>query len=465
MEQYFVSGLTPRQLASCKQAGCGWLDYSVDDLTGALFTERELRKALTALNRIITFRFATAYEGIYGVKLSPAQVRRTHHTARCNDWDEDDLNDAAKYVAVAQEVLVPAIRRDVIIEASGGNHCAATPYTEVEPLRICIWSGPIANRDYGTPERMWGISVDDDGSYSFGPASQGISITAPDVDGPVAQLVGLTLYIFHNNYDYASEDELKIFRRICEEAAIELTMLERQRTQHRRRLVPALSRATRRQTYIERNRTRGRNFTDQLDQEAQTLQQKVAELQTALTSSLRRLAEIRTQKEVMRTHAVENSEKLYGSEFDQLSTIDRVARVDTTEEALQITTHTLHCQNPNTGNVHVLGRYRIDILLRGEEERERDSILMFNLDRRVEQGSHGNMHAPHVFGDGGACFGNIEESVSDLYANCEYVALVCLLICFLQSVNVEDSAGSYIVNWPLADTQSAKRFLARQHAA
>ena len=60
------------------------------------------------------------------------------------------------------------------------------------------------------------------------------------------------------------------------------------------------------------------------------------------------------------------------------------------------------------------------------------------------------MHAPHVFHNGRPCLGNMTEVIPELVANYEFAALAMVAIQFIESVNVNDSAGMHINKWPVA---------------
>lgn len=64
---------------------------------------------------------------------------------------------------------------------------------------------------------------------------------------------------------------------------------------------------------------------------------------------------------------------------------------------------------------------------------------------------------PHVNGDNGiACLGNIESTVAELCAQTQLYALATILISFLESANLEDSAGKNVINWEQVDPKTLK---------
>lgn len=60
-------------------------------------------------------------------------------------------------------------------------------------------------------------------------------------------------------------------------------------------------------------------------------------------------------------------------------------------------------------------------------------------------------HHPHINEGGRACWGNVSGSVMTLINDNEYEALVSVLISYLESVNISDSAGEKITWWDVVD--------------
>lgn len=78
------------------------------------------------------------------------------------------------------------------------------------------------------------------------------------------------------------------------------------------------------------------------------------------------------------------------------------------------------------------------------------NVRFANTTQLISGGYQRRMHAPHVFSNGEACFGNISVSVTELISNGELASVVDLLCAFLSSVNTSDAAGKYYDLWPLA---------------
>ena len=64
-------------------------------------------------------------------------------------------------------------------------------------------------------------------------------------------------------------------------------------------------------------------------------------------------------------------------------------------------------------------------------------------------------HHPHIFGNGGACFGEISAVIPELISRFMLPELATVLVRFLRSVNLQDSAGRTITAWPKVRTSAA----------
>lgn len=109
-------------------------------------------------------------------------------------------------------------------------------------------------------------------------------------------------------------------------------------------------------------------------------------------------------------------------------------------------TNMIICQHKNVR--YKIGEFAIKIPFNNSI----NIIHFYNLSWRIN-GFDKGMQAPHVFQDGHACFGNIERTVKDLRLSFDFISLINLLICFLQSVNAEDPAGSKINRWPTEEME------------
>ncbi len=83
-------------------------------------------------------------------------------------------------------------------------------------LTVLFWSAPVGSRNQGTPVYMWGKTVGCNDA-SFAPSDTGLTVF-DDQDHPVGEIVGNTLYIFHDACHEDRPDDYYIFEKIMEEA-------------------------------------------------------------------------------------------------------------------------------------------------------------------------------------------------------------------------------------------------------
>lgn len=106
-------------------------------------------------------------------------------------------------------------------------------------------------------------------------------------------------------------------------------------------------------------------------------------------------------------------------------------------------TNDIHCEHKKI--VYNIGKFEIKLGFNYDGAR---SININNLKWKV-RGYQERMNAPHVFSDGKPCLGNAEAVVKDLYANGRYDLVLNFILDYLESVNVDDSAGAHINKWPV----------------
>jgi len=118
-----------------------------------------------------------------------------------------------------------------------------------------------------------------------------------------------------------------------------------------------------------------------------------------------------------------------GREFDHLSKIAKVKKIEVNDGNISVFTEYLHSQPVKIlDNRKVdLGEFRIDI------DTQNRRIRIFNLTRKVEGSYH-----PHINSSGEACFGNIKDQIHKLLADAQYEILIDVLMQYLVSVNEGD---------------------------
>lgn len=90
-----------------------------------------------------------------------------------------------------------------------------------------------------------------------------------------------------------------------------------------------------------------------------------------------------------------------------------------------------------------LGKFDIEINLSNM------NVKFFNLNNKRKSYWNRNCNAPHVDEDGMGCLGNLSELMGYAISNNDLRLLIDLCIQYLQSVNLSDLAGKYVISWDL----------------
>jgi len=129
--------------------------------------------------------------------------------------------------------------------------------------------------------------------------------------------------------------------------------------------------------------------------------------------------------------------ELIGREYDNLRRIKKVKDVQVSDNELVVDTHMLYCTEPKSGVKYRIGEFKIHIPLAHGEIRFLNQTQTIN-----------GKHAPHVNTAGTACLGSTADLFPELIRKREFASVVNLAILFLESVNVDDSWGRTIAQWP-----------------
>lgn len=135
---------------------------------------------------------------------------------------------------------------------------------------------------------------------------------------------------------------------------------------------------------------------------------------------------------------VQNVESAYVEEWEKLNHMPGVERVafDTDESVISVfLSEPVHIAYNE--KVYDIGKFRIDI------DSDDGNVTAHNLTRRYcDEYDH-----PHV-SDGDCCFGDISDGIAQLIGNYEYMAIVSVMIRYLNSYN-DDNPYTSIENFPI----------------
>jgi hypothetical protein len=123
---------------------------------------------------------------------------------------------------------------------------------------------------------------------------------------------------------------------------------------------------------------------------------------------------------------------------------EKVTDVIIDNESIIIKTIPLRIYADN-GNTYQAGEFNIRINMFS-------SLVTFTSNKGYRSYWTYNDPHPHISGnDGIACLGNIESTVAELCSQMQLYPLFIMLIDYLETANTSDSAGKFVINWPLID--------------
>ena len=295
-----------------------------------------------------------------------------------------------------------------------------------------------------TPAKLFGIQTDRR-QISLIPSGKGIVIYDEDLN-EVAEIVDFcNIYILHDIAYSGTINELNILKKTLEQVITEMEMTPKERDVHDLVLLET-RRKIQKKEYVRECAKRHEKNVQMTKQAIIKKDLDVAELQSELVKSIREGQGLRLKYEqLVKSYDREKEEEKLAKEFDTILAMDKVVDVQVRGGVISVFTKTLYCVDNRDGVEHEMGTYRIDIQTDGKDH----GVKWFNLTRRVA-GIQANMNAPHVYEDGHACLGNMNEIIPSYIANYEFAVVMMLAIQFVESANTSDPAGKYVNNWPIS---------------
>jgi len=347
------------------------------------------------------------------------------------------------FVAIAAE-FAPVFGKQIRIHNYSAHVKRQSPIDDGR-LHICIWASPeMPFTEGSTPGTLFGAPIrsEDPSQTVLNPGSTRGQLYVDEDGNQFGMQIRNTVYIHYRlnkgqlRLQWDGKGSEALFKRMLEEIVFITTATEEERAQ-RARAIAAKGRVQSREAYI--NSCNGR-FNKALESTQRALEKGAIEAQRLQEQLVRKIREQNGHQRKLQqmTSSRSDAVEAYGKEFDRLLEVPKVRDVRVRDGVVQVFTDTLYCDDPRTTTTHEIGHFRIEFQPNG-------TVRWVNLDRQVN-----NMQAPHVFPDGTACLGNMHEVIPELVANYEYAALVMVCIQFVESVNVDDSAGTRINDWPIA---------------
>lgn len=429
-----AAGLAADRLAALRAVGT---DFEIEGTRGLVVEQADLPAGFT-----VTATSPSPFEGIAFATLEWAglddefvEAEEPEAIVEVAKWDGAAQE---KFCAIAKEILGP-VRPRIVINVPHGT---STPPVTDGRFWVHVWSAAQGgtHRAKNSPEKIWGLRVDcrDAGFSALG------DLTVESDGYTVAEIVGENLYVFHDAVHHGGEDELKIFKKILEEAVLLLASSPEERAEIRKKQAE-LRRVASRTLYVKEC---GRRFEKTVAGTREAVTRGHADVESLQQQLVRRIRETRGAErkleQMLGTRGGEEAK--YASEFDKLVATRKVRDVVAEGGVIKVFTDTLYCTDPRSGKRHEIGAFRIEI------QTDRGDVRWFNLTRQVKGYKEG-MQAPHVWSEGNACLGTAAEILPQLIGAYEFAAAAMVAIQFVESVNTDDRAGEHINRWPEAAAQ------------
>lgn len=351
-----------------------------------------------------------------------------------------------QFVAVAKDFVQPLGGTQIRIYDYCDSASERDPATDGR-VDICIWAVPDNLRGDGfMPPVVFGAPLSVECRREIlGRSNMDGLLIADEDDHRIGEVVGNSIYIHYQLvHEYVGKWGGKgietLFRRILEEVVFQKTATSEQKAA-RAREIAVKHRAQSREGYVKACRGRLDKSLEDSRNAIAHHPAKVVEYQREIVKLIRLVKE--AQERLAHAESLQaTAAETYAKEFDKLLATPKIIDVKMDDSVIKVFTETLYCVDPRSNKRHEIGAFRIEMSIGGD-------VKWFNLTRRI-RGYEAGMQAPHVFPTGLACLGNMAEVIPELVANYEFAALAMMAILFVESVNVDDRAGQYINNWPVA---------------
>ena len=432
-----------------------------DGSVGVIFEDERLQSILTALNAVEVERYAieegsTVVRLRYNRTVAPGVATEVPVTPvpapevvappppvkkfTCTYGPWESRYQPSDIFEIIQALLIPYIQMNV--EVSVRSHYVDRLNTRTDLFQVHVHSSAHGGT-YGDapPAKVFGITLNG-GRGSFTSSLNGTPILDEESGEEVGEIINNNLFIFPNVLEEVCASSTEIFKKFLVKA-VEIMKSPLDSAE-----MKAREEEFSRNRYVSILQSKKKVILTNTLERIKVLNTRVNNLRSQLIEEIRKKnaeESLKSQLEVLMIED-EKGRDIYEKQFKQLYDIYKVKRVMIRGTTLAVETDTLFCTDPRSKILHEIGRFNIKI------NTSTGAIRWSNLDRNVE-----GMQAPHVFEDGHACMGNSEEIFSDLISKFELPTAIMMAINFVESVNVDDGAGTKIRAWPRAAVQPQEK--------
>ena len=368
-------------------------------------------------------------------------------------WSSNDSQDMLPRMKSVFGAFASRIDGNVEILVPHGATATIPPNAPHLPFKILVWSSPTLERRAQAvtpPERLLGYRIPVRDHALFVDIDNELEdhgyITSLSDDGFVyAYLFEQALYLTFDAVHSNRPDTYKLMEAILNIAGDTLGEGVEGRTAARRRRIERRlqqARARYAEWLIGRSSQRARQFQASIEGLSGTIDALSGELGEAMRQ---RTLDQEALTALSRSDPASARDEL-AAQFDRLIADRKIldVRLDVDEEVLKVFTDDLFVLDEDHDEWHHLGKFRIDLTASG-------NLRYANMTRQV----HAGHHAPHVDSSGIACDGSFGEIVPPLAAANQYADIIFMAIAFLESVNMRDTYGATVVEWPVVSEEVA----------
>lgn len=333
-----------------------------------------------------------------------------------------------------------------------GNIYVHVPHgeTQIKPikteygLRINIFCSP-SGREKTKTTTLFGLKVGCQDSII--PSSQlGIPILTDNLEEEiVGEIYQNNLYIYNDIVHLCTGNDMKILQKIMEKCHMLMNLSKAQLKEYLSTLLERqyisvindhlVKQISEKETQISNNERLAKGHLDEYE------------------NCINRVRINRDELDYLREKLKSLSPAVMKKEIESIGNLEHVENVTFNADNLVVKTDLLCCTHPETGVVYEIGEFVITIPLK----RSITEITWINLTRKVN-GITKTQHAPHVFNESGtACLGSAQPIMADLKSKFELKALIAICIQFIESVNITDGAGKYLVKFPIYNPKKEEK--------
>jgi hypothetical protein len=287
-----------------------------------------------------------------------------------------------------------------------------------------------SNETVKPPTKFWGFPVPSK-QHAYVPSGRGYLVLTED-GFPVGELIDDRLYVFLSMIEDVTDAEIMLFARFLMEARL---------------LIEAVKAQAKANALDEKNFLRyAQRHCSQVSEGELNGEVVWRQLRTSEAQLTREIAAIRRlQGDYFNFNAF--AERELAAEFEALAQMPKVAAVAIADDYVIVATNTIYCVDPSTRKRHEMGRFTIKIPFNPEHD-----IHWTNRTRSVIGHEGASFFHPHIKADGSACLTKAtRRTIAHLITRKNFLALVEVLIVYLEAVDLDDDWGKYISRWPLAN--------------